>query len=328
MKKVLNIIIFLTIVFLIIFFFILPKQEMVSKNLFYMDTYIEVKIYSRNKAKAIKALEEVNNIYKTYNNLSDRFTTYNELNVYDINNHTIDSEYLTIDEKLYNLINFGLQWYQKSNHLLDINMGGVINVWKKYQQNKNGIPSKEELELNINYNEIKLLDNNKILNNKPNIDLGAIAKGYATEEASKYLKNIGLNKFLINAGGNVVVGDHYDKGIYKIGIENPNDNTSIYQIVKGNNISVVTSGGYQRYYEYEGVRYNHIIDPNTLMPSNNMKSVTVITKDSAIGDALSTTLFLMSVEDGQEFLKQYDAEAIWYTNDDKIIKSEGFSKYE
>ncbi len=65
-----------------------------------------------------------------------------------------------------------------------------------------------------------------------------------------------------------------------------------------------------------------------MYPPNNMTGVTVITKDCAEGDALSTTLFLMTVEEGKEYIKKYDVEALWYTNDNKIIKSEGFSKYE
>jgi len=144
-----------------------------------------------------------------------------------------------------------------------------------------------------------------------------------------YLKEQGFNKFLIYAGGNVLVGDHYKNDVYKIGIENPTKSGDIYKIVKSNNMAVVTSGGYERFYEYEGNIYHHIIDPNTLMPPNYMKSVTVITNDSALGDALSTTLFLMSIEEGKEYIKQFNnVEAIWYTNDNTIIKSDGFDKYE
>ena len=173
-----------------------------------------------------------------------------------------------------------------------------------------------------------MLEDNKILNNHPNLDLGAISKGYTTEVVGKYLESIGIDEYLINAGGNVKVGSNYKKKNYSIGIQSPIKGEDLMSVIKGNNISVVTSGGYERNYEYNGITYHHIIDPDTLYPSNNMKSVTVVTKDSALGDILSTTLFLSSVEEGQEIIKNYDCEAIWYTNDNKIIRSENFNKYE
>lgn len=301
-----------------------------EKNLFYMDTYINVTIYSDSTTDAENALNEVDNIYKNYHDLTNRYEKNELVNVYYINNNQDKNEYLEIDSKLYDLLLYGISWYDKSNQLLNINMGNIIDIWKKYRDLGKGIPSNEEIK-NASENNINkiILKDGKIKNNHPNIDLGAIAKGYATEEAGNYLEKIGLDKYIINAGGNVKVGNHYNNAKYKIGIENPTDSSEIYMVVKGNNISVVTSGGYQRFYENDGKRYSHIINPNTLYPSDYMQSVTVITKSSSEGDALSTTLFLMSVEEGLEYIKQFDdVEAIWYTNDNKIIKSEGISKYE
>lgn len=327
MKKLIIPFIILLVIIVLLF---IPKQKIVySENFFYMDTYIEVKLYNISKTKATKTFDNINQIYKEYHNLSDKFSSYNVTNIFDINNGLLEGDKVQIDEKLYNLIKYGVDWYDKSNGLLNISMGELTSLWKKYQQNKNGIPTKKELNsIKFDITDVKLLDNNYILNNKPNIDLGSIAKGYATEEVGKYLKNSGIKQFLINAGGNVLTGDYYESGKYKIGIEDPTDNSNVYQIVKGNNIAVVTSGGYLRYYEYDGKTYSHIINPNTLMPANNMKSVTIVTSDSALGDALSTTLYLMTIEEGKEFIKNYDAEAIWYGIDGTISKTEGFSKYE
>ena len=170
------------------------------------------------------------------------------------------------------------------------------------------------------------MENDKILNDKVNIDLGAIVKGYVTEKAGNYLENIGIDYYLINAGGNVKAGKS-NKGYYNIGIASPINQNETFEIVKGENISVVTSGGYERFYEYEGVLYHHIIDPNTKYPANNTKSVTVIGKNSGVCDALSTIIFLMDVDEGKEFIKDYDVDVIWFTNDNEIIKSDGF-RYE
>lgn len=336
MRKLKPIIIIILIVCIllslsIIFYIYINKEKEYSKNLFYMDTYIYIKIYEKDKNKANKVLNEIEQIYKEYHQLSDRYNKYDNIkNLYYIHNNTEENEYIKIDSRLYNMIQYGISWYDKSDGLIDISMGNVIDVWKKYRENKNGIPTTEELNTaNDNKKDIILKDNNLILNNHANIDLGAISKGYVTNIVKEYLEKNKVNKYLINAGGTVVVGNNYKKTLYKIGLEDPNNNGDVYKIIKGNNISVVTSGGYERFYEYNGKKYHHIIHPKSLTSPQNMKSVSVICQDSSLGDILSTMLFLMSVEDGKEYIKTLDkVEAIWYTNDNKIITSDGVYKYE
>lgn len=335
MRKLKPIIITLTVIIILLLSIIsynyINKEKEYSKNLFYMDTYIYVKIYEKDKTKANKILNEIEQIYKEYHQLSDRYNEYDNINnLYYIHNNTEESEYIEIDSRLYDMIEYGIYWYDKSDGLIDISMGNVIDVWKKYRESKNGVPTIEELNnANNNTNAIILKDNNLILNNHANIDLGAISKGYATNIVKEYLEENNIDKYLINAGGTVVVGDNYKNSVYKIGLEDPNNNGDIYKIIKGNNISVVTSGGYERFYEYNGKKYHHIINPKNLMPPENMKSVSIICQDSKLGDILSTMLFLMSIEDGKEYIETLEGvEAIWYTNDNKIITSDGVYKYE
>lgn len=293
-----------------------------------MDTYINIKIYCGNSKKTNEIFEEVEKIYKEYHILTDRYNSYDNIhNLYYINNNSNEKE-IDIDSKLYDMISFGYQFSRDTNKLFDINLGGVIDVWKKYRDSGNGVPSLQELKEANKKDDIILLGDNMIKNNNINIDLGAVSKGYTTKIVGDYLKSVGIDYYLINAGGNVLAGKSYDKDSYKIGIQSPNKDGGIIGVVNGNDISVVTSGGYERNYVYDGKVYHHIINPNTLYPSNYMKSVTVVTPDSALGDMLSTTLFLMDIDKGMEFLKNYDAEAIWVSNDNNIIKSEGFIKYE
>lgn len=333
LKKYINYIILFTIVALIFIFIIINNNKIneYSSNIFYMDTYINVRIFSNNEKLAKKGLEEVKKIYEEYHQLTDKYNDYyGMINVSYINNNLYNKDTITINNKLYEILKYGIEFYEKSNGLLNINIGSVTDIWKKYRENKSGIPTIEELnKKSIDITNIKLLNETSILNNRPNIDLGAISKGYTTEVAGEYLESIGIDKYIINAGGNVKVGNHYDKSLYKIGIQNPTEAGGIMEIVTGNNISVVTSGDYERNYEYDGVIYHHIINPKTLFPSNYMKSVTIVCEDSALADALSTVLFLMEIDEGIEYLKQYEnVEAIWYTNDNKIIKTDGFNKYE
>jgi len=294
------------------------KNEYYSENLFYMDTVINIKIYDKNKEKVDYAIKEIDKLYSKYQNIVNYYDENSEL--YKLNNKQID----TVSNELYELIEMGINWYYKTNGLLNINIGPISEIWHNFRNGLTTFPNEDILNKDISIDNLKLLENNKIINSS-SIDLGSFAKGYVTELASNYLESVGLNYYIINAGGNVKVGKSH-KGYYKIGIKSPNDNSN-FHIVNGENISVVTSGGYERFYEYNGTTYHHIIDPITKYPANYVKSVTVIGEDSTLCDILSTTLFLMNVESGIEFIKDLDVSVIWYTLDDEIIKSDGF-KYE
>ncbi len=332
MKNKKTILIFILLFVILIFILCNSfKNRIYERNYSYFDTYINIKVYSNSSKKANEALDEIDKIYSEYHKLTDRYNSYQGItNLYTINNNVLNEEYLKIDKKLYELIEYGINMYKWSNGKVDISMGNVIDIWKGYREAGISIPTIEELKY-VNYNninEIELKDN-KIKNNNLNIDLGSISKGFATKKVGEYLESIGLKKYLINAGGNVLTGESYKKDKYKIGLENPNNQNDIYKIIKVENEAVVTSGGYLRYYEYNGTKYHHIIDPDTLFPANNVKSVTVITKDSAYADFLSTYLFLLPLEDGKKYVDELDnVEAIWYLNDDTTVTSKGFSKYE
>ncbi len=334
-KKILSIMATLIVIMMIIGVFFLYKKNEVnvySTNLFYMDTYINVKIYTNDSYKANKALKGVEDIYRTYHQLTDRYNGYDNLiNIYYINNNEDKIKSFPLDKELCTLLKYGIEWYNKSNGLLNINIGSAIDVWKKYRDAGTGIPSQEELSsiTDTDINNIKFESGCTLLNTHPNIDLGSIAKGYTTEMAGDYLKKIGVSKFIINAGGNALVGDHYNNGIYKIGVKDPTDTSKIFTAIKGNNMAVVTSGSYERFYEYNGQIYHHIIDPKTFMPVNYMKSVTIISSSSALADTVDTMLFLMPIDEGMKYVNsRNDMEAIWYGMDGKIYTSKGISKYE
>lgn len=338
MNKKINKIIFVIIIILIIRFGLLVfidrrnNNNQYETNLFYMDTYIYVKFKTDNKKLANEVLKEVDDIYKSYHQLTDRYNSYDDIiNLYYINYNNTNDDTLTLNPKLYDLLEYGKNMYDLSGGKIDISMGNVLDVWHSYRDSKIGIPTIYELESvnTSNIDDIVLLNDYKIKNNHVNIDLGCIAKGYATKEVGKFLKEKGISEFLINAGGNVLVGKKTNSK-YKIGLEDPDSETGgVFKVIEINDKAIVTSGGYERYYEYNGQKYHHIIDPDTLFPPNYMKSVTVISDDSALADFLSTNLFLMSIDDGLEYIKKYaGVDAIWYSNDNKIITTKGIKNYE
>ncbi len=293
------------------------SKEDYSTNLFYMDTLINIKLYNVSEKESEKAFEQIEKLYQDYELIVSKYDENSEL--YKLNNGNTN-----VSEQLIEMINKGLEWSNASEGLLNINIGDLTQIWSDFRNQTISLPTNYELNsIDINMDNFKIEDNKIEISGNVNIDLGAIAKGYVSNQAKEILHDLDINEFIINAGGNVIVGESA-KGYYNIGIASPiSDET--FMVIKDENISVVTSGSYERFYEYEGISYHHIIDPITRYPANHMKSVTVIGKDSGLCDALSTILFLMPIEKGQDFITNYDVEVIWFTNQDQIITSENFS---
>lgn len=329
-KKIFSISIFLFCVVILIFILNKITYKEYEKNYFYLDTYINVRIYSnKNKEKIDKVFNEIEEIYSEYHMLTDKYNSYDDLvNVYYLNEVLGNNEKIEIDSKLSELIDLGIEFYDITEGYINIASSNLIDIWKRYITLGEGVPLYNELNsVNIDINNISLNGNIYSKNNDVKIDLGAYAKGYITELVGDYLESKGIDKYLIDAGGNIKTGNSYNKDNYTIGIQDPIDTSKIFTKLDINNLSVVTSGDYQRYYEYDGVRYNHIINPFTKMPGNNYKSVTVITKDSFLADIYSTYLFLVDLEKGKEFVeKNKDIEVIWYINSDNVVYSDNIRK--
>ena len=311
------------LILLLLFFLIGCQSEYVTNetSFFAMDTYINIRVYS--KQEEAKILKEAEELFMYYHRLTDRYNSYEDvINVYDINN--MKDDYLVLDEELAYLVDFGLRYYEKSNGLFDIAMGDLIDVWKKHINEYDFLPDVEILK-QVEKTEIMMVYN-KIYSGV-NIDLGGIAKGYAVLKVGELLENNGYDKFIINAGGQVLLGESYRRDLYKVGIKHPLESGNLL-VVSGENMNVSTSGSYERFFTIEEVNYHHIINPHTLFPADYFLSVSVISEDSLLADVLTTVLFLMPLEEGMAFLENYPAEAVWYTKDEEIIRSEGFHQYE
>lgn len=156
------------------------------------------------------------------------------------------------------------------------------------------------------------------------LDVGAIAKGWATQRVAEETES----GFLISVGGNVcATGPKDDKGTpWVIGIQDPDGGETYLHTIYVEKGCVVTSGDYQRAYVVDGKLYHHIIDPDTLYPSEYWRSVSVVCEDSAIADALSTALFLLPMEEGQTLLATFGAEALWVDAQGQRYYTPGFQE--
>lgn len=300
-----------------------------DKKVYYFDDYIYLKVYSNDSSKANATLEEINKIYKKYHELTDRYYGYPACNnIYYIYNNNEDVEWLELDSRLYDLLEVALSWSDLTHGYFDIRIGGLVDLWNKHKENGT-LPTEEEIN-NVKVTDV-ILEDGKIKNNHPNIDLSGIARGYATKKVEEYLASVGMENYIINAGGNVLVGKHYEDDNYKVGLENPtNNNSEIFMTLKAENTSIVTNGRYKNTFEMDGTRYNNIISPITKKATNEFFSVTVISWHPALGDIVSTALHSMSLEDGMAFIDSFagnEVSAIWYVSEDEQVLSKNANKY-
>ena len=221
-------------------------------------------------------------------------------------------------------------------------MGSVLSIWHEYREEGSNdpasakLPPMDALKEAAKHTDIEdmIIDKEAstvfLADPEMSLDVGAIAKGYAVEMVAKSLEEQGITGYVLNVGGNVrTVGRKGDGEKWLAGIENPSDDGDAYlQYLELSGESLVTSGSYQRFYVVDGKSYHHIIDSETLMPSERYTSVSIVCKSSAEGDALSTALFCMSVEEGKALLDEFpDTEAMWLLPDGTKTLSEGFGEY-
>ncbi len=348
MKKIISLI--LVIVFCLIALTGCGKEKKLQKftdySFDYFDTVTTIIGYEINEDTFYKNCEKIKEQLGEYHRLYDIYTFYKGVNNLAVVNSLENGKHtpVTVDKKIIDLLLFSKEMYQKTNGKVNIAAGSVLSIWHKARQSgldnpkTAALPDKKALaqaSLHTNIDDV-VLDCEKntvwLRDNKMTLDVGAVAKGYATQKVGEYIKSIGLSSYLLNVGGNVKALDPPSKDDnWTVGIENSDtsDTENPYtEILKISNTCLVTSGNYQRFYTVGGKNYNHIIDPATLFPAELYTSVSILCQDSGIADALSTALFCMSVEDGKKVLKKFDnIEALWLTTDGEKIYTDNFKNY-
>ncbi len=230
------------------------------------------------------------------------------------------------------IIEKSIYYSELTNGLFDITIGPLVSLWGIGTE-KAKIPSQKEIDTVlslVDYKNIKLTqsDNSVFLEKKGmKIDLGAIAKGFIADKVCELFKQDGVKSAIINLGGNVMLlGKKPGGKLFKIGIQDPFDKRGVpLGIFEGENISIVTSGIYERYYEKDSIKYHHILDPKTGYPvDNDIMGISVITEKSVDGDALSTSLFMLGSKGAIDLVEKLkNVEIIVITKDKKILLSSG-----
>jgi thiamine biosynthesis lipoprotein len=299
-------------------------DDSVSNTGFYLDTVIAITAYGTTNESVI---DDCFSLISDYESLLSR--TMEGSDIWNVNHS--DGEPVTVSEETADLINLALKYSELSDDAFDISLAPYSILWD-FQNNTGVVPSDEEIAEAGSHTGLDNLtiDGTTVTLSDPEaaIDLGGIAKGYIADRVKDLLLSEGIESALINLGGNVLtVGSKVDGSNWKIGIRKPfSDASDLSAVVSVNDQSVVTSGTYERYFEVDGVIYHHILDPQTGYPiQNGLDSVTILSDSSADGDALSTTCFVLGLEDGMELIESLDdIEAMFITDDGELHYSSGF----
>lgn len=308
------------------------------------DTVTTITAYAESKPSFAQQAELLHAKLQHYHQLFDIYHTYDGIrNIKDINDAAGQNP-VKADPEVIELLKLGQDMYQRTGGRINIAYGSVLAVWHEYREagianpGNAQLPPADLLEACAKHTDIRKLRIDEeagtvfLADREMRLDVGSIGKGFAAQRLAEYAEEIGMEHALFSLGGNVcAVGAKADGTPWRVGIEDPRPEGqgSYVQAVELVGRSLVTSGDYQRYYEVDGRRYCHIINPETGMPADYFPSVTVMAADSGIADALSTALFNMGQEEGLAFVEGLeDVEALWVMEDGGIRCSSGFEENE
>lgn len=288
-------------------------------------------VFSENAALASEVLEE-------YHRLFDIYHEYSGVNNLCTVNRMAGGAPVEVDRKLIDFLLYASELYELTGGKMNVMMGSVMRLWQDSYKaatddpSKACVPDEKALAEAANFTDFSLLEIDaenctlRITNPLASLDVGALGKGYATERAARRLEDAGVTGYVLNIGGNIrILGEKPNGSAWLTGVRDPADPDGNYaRYLELSDISCVTSGDYERFFTVDGVRYHHIIDPDTRMPADYFSSVTVLTPDSGLADALSTALFCMSYEDGLALAEKLgNVDVLWIGRDGTQLCTDG-----
>ncbi|MBE6869520.1 MAG: FAD:protein FMN transferase [Ruminococcus albus] len=303
---------------------VIADDKKTSGSVFAMDTYMTVTAYGDNGKKGIEAAQkEITRLEKLWS------VTDESSEIYAID-HSGGAE-VPISAETEELLDFAIDMHSRTNGALDITLYPVLRTWG-FTTGEYRVPDDDEISSLLEckgVDRIKTGDGKASVPENTEIDLGAIAKGSAGDAAAKALKEQGVTSALLDLGGNIqTVGDSKPDGTkWKVGIRDPFGEGSIGTLTIGE-CAVITSGGYERFFEKDGMIYKHILDPETGRPAESgLASVTIIGNEGRMCDALSTSLYVMGLDDACGYWREnHDFDMILVNDKGVVYVTEGISE--
>ncbi|MBQ7873569.1 MAG: FAD:protein FMN transferase [Oscillospiraceae bacterium] len=321
-----------------------PEKTRFTKTYYdFFDTMSTIVGYEETQEAFDEKCAYIEERLKHYHELYDIYHWYDGVtNVYNLNREAKEAP-VEVHEDIILLFEFCKEMYELTEGKTNFAMGSVLRIWHNYREDGNydflnaKVPPMEDLEAAAQHCSIDDIiidkENSTVFYADPDlrVDVGAIGKGYATERIAQELEAMGVDNYTLNIGGNIrTLGYKADGEGWVAGIQNPDttsEQTFLLKVSFGD-LALVTSGSYQRYYWVGDKKYHHIIDPETLFPKDTFTSVSILTPDSGIADALSTACFNLTLEEGMALVESIEnTEAMWVEPDGTIHFSSGFEKY-
>lgn len=294
-----------------------------SQGIFAMDTYMSLTAYGSKGEEAVKAgiaeIERLDGIWSVGQENSE-IAKINQAGKGEISKDTVS------------VVKKALELSDNTNHAFSMTVYPLMELWG-FTSGKYQVPTKEQIKEKLSLvddTQVVLDEKNGklILGNGQQMDLGGIAKGFTSARITKIWREMGVTSGMVSLGGNVqVLGSKPDKSDWKIGVQKPGDKEgNMLGVLSVKDCAVVTSGGYERYFEEAGKTYHHILDTVTGTPSESgLTSVTIVSKDGTLADGLSTALFVMGREKAAAYWKEHkeDFETILIEENGDIYVTEG-----
>lgn len=293
-----------------------------SRTGFALDTVVTVTLYDAGEADAEDALSagfaEIERLEALLS------ATRENSDVMRIN--TANGRPVTVATETAEVIALALQYARLSDGALDITIRPASMLWDFTAQTVPDAAALQQAVALVGYRQL-CVEGQTVTLAAGSIDLGGIAKGYIADQVAAVLEAKGVRSALIDLGGNIVAVGSKEGELFRIGIKDPAAPDALCAIVEGQDVSVVTSGIYERGFDKDGVRYHHLLDPATGMPVQNaLASVTIVCARSADADALSTACFVMGEEQATALIESLaDAEALFVRRDGSVTATAGLN---
>lgn len=300
------------------------QPQVLTRTDYLLDTVVTLTLYGAREADLDAAFQEIRRL----SDLLDAYAPFSDLGWLQA---SAGQRFAALSEDTMALLAFAKEIYERTDGYLDVTVGPLIDLWDI--RNGGHYPTDEELS-----QALGLLGMDHLILDEVNgtaylaragmrLDLGALAKGYIADKVKALLLERGVQSGIIDLGRNILlIGEKPGQAPFSIGIQSPDDTGALLRVLALKDRSLVTSGTYERYFEQDGHRYHHVLDPFTGFPADRgLSAVTILSDSSLWGDALSTACLLLGVEKGLALVESLpDAEALFVLSDGSIVTSAGF----
>lgn len=313
------------------------RQQYQAAYLDVFDTVTSISAVSDSEDVFREQAEQIHSQLLEYHRLFDIYNDYEGMNNLKTVNDSAGAAPVAVDGEIIRLLKDCRDYYELTGHAVNVAMGGVLFLWHEARTagledpNHARLPEEAALREAAAHTDWASVEIDEkagtvyLSDPRLRLDVGAVAKGWSAQRAAEKAPE----GFLISVGGNVcATGPKDDSGTpWVVGITDPDGGEGYLHTLYDTDSAIVTSGDYQRYYEVDGKRFHHIIDPKTLYPAERFRSVTVICGDSGLADALSTALFILPQPEGEALAKKCGAEAMWLDTEGNRFYTDGFEDW-